>query len=318
MLSKKMAFSLMSLITILALAFVVPSAMAATFGADLIMTEDVSHQDGLQLESASGNLAIEVKYAKAIKLEAKHVFVTIYDSDGDLKSIPAIAAATAADTVVFAPIIAAQEITFTVPSTLLMTGGTRDVSKIVIKIAKDIAAADVTSTDKTEAKTFDVHVVGADTVGTSPDVLKIALVGEPFATVTTSEFQVHVLLSEDVKKDGLKAAGLDVGEATVKSVVKLASPLKGTLVQDAGLVGRPGQSPADPVLTGTTVFSALTTWRDGKLHLYLVTLTAKPPAKKMLPSRLTLSLGMRYRWLQKPKRCIRGLRMLISLLVGIY
>ena len=49
MLSKKMAFSLMSLITILALAFVVPSAMAATFGADLIMTEDVSHQGGLQL-----------------------------------------------------------------------------------------------------------------------------------------------------------------------------------------------------------------------------------------------------------------------------
>ena len=51
MLSKKMAFSLMSLITILALAFVVPSAMAATFGADLIMTSDVSHQDGLQIRN---------------------------------------------------------------------------------------------------------------------------------------------------------------------------------------------------------------------------------------------------------------------------
>ena len=77
--------------------------------------------------------------------------------------------------------------------------------------------------DKTEAKTFTVHIVGADTPGTSPDVLKIALVGEPFATVTTSEFQVHVLLSEDVK-GGLVAGLIEPAEATVKSVVKLASP----------------------------------------------------------------------------------------------
>ena len=88
MLSKKMAFSLMSLITILALAFVVPSAMAATFGADLIMTEDVSHQDGLQLgmPGDNGNLEIEVKYAKAIRLDtATNVFITIYDLDGNLE-----------------------------------------------------------------------------------------------------------------------------------------------------------------------------------------------------------------------------------------
>ena len=73
-----------------------------------------------------------------------------------------------------------------------------------------------------------------DTANTSPDVLKIALVGEPFATVTTSEFQVHVLLSEDVKKDGLKKDGLDVGDATVKSVTKLASPPTGMLLTDIG------------------------------------------------------------------------------------
>ena len=77
---------------------------------------------------------------------------------------------------------------------------------------------------------------GVLTTDTStPDVLKIALVGEPFATVTTSEFQVHVLLSEDVKKDGLKKDGLDVGDATVKSVTKLASPSDATLI---ALVGR--------------------------------------------------------------------------------
>ena len=51
MLSNKMTVSLMSLITIFALAFVAPAAMAATFGGDLITTSDVSHKDGeFQLE----------------------------------------------------------------------------------------------------------------------------------------------------------------------------------------------------------------------------------------------------------------------------
>ena len=51
MLSKKMTFSLMSLITLLAFAFVVPTALAANdIGSSLIMDDDVSHVDGLQLE----------------------------------------------------------------------------------------------------------------------------------------------------------------------------------------------------------------------------------------------------------------------------
>ena len=52
MLSKKMAFSLMGLITIFALAFVVPSAMAAEFTVSLgVGSEtDVSHADGDQIE----------------------------------------------------------------------------------------------------------------------------------------------------------------------------------------------------------------------------------------------------------------------------
>ena len=42
MLSKKMAFSLMSLITLLAFAFVVPSAMAAAFDVASITADDVN------------------------------------------------------------------------------------------------------------------------------------------------------------------------------------------------------------------------------------------------------------------------------------
>ena len=44
-----------------------------------------------------------------------------------------------------------------------------------------------------------------------PDVLKIARVGEPFVKVTSATFDIHVLLSEDVK-GGLVADLIDPGE----------------------------------------------------------------------------------------------------------
>ena len=50
MLSKKMAFSLMSLITIIALAFVAPTAMAGEFDVTLDVTEDVSAAADFQMK----------------------------------------------------------------------------------------------------------------------------------------------------------------------------------------------------------------------------------------------------------------------------
>ena len=96
---------------------------------------------------------------------------------------------------------------------------------------------------------WDINLLGGIPKG-GPDVLKIALVGEPFATITTATFQIHVLLSEE-PKDGFNKDLLEVTGATVSSVVKLASP---------------GSS---ATVNGTTVSAS---WRDNKLHLYLVTL----------------------------------------------
>ena len=81
-----------------------------------------------------------------------------------------------------------------------------------------------------------------------------------------------MLLSEDVKKDGLKAGGLDVGDATVKSVTKLASP---TDDMPIALIDRTTGTLAAAVNADT-----LDSWRDGKVHLYLVTLTTKGPGEK--------------------------------------
>ena len=52
MLSSKWTFSLTSLVIILVLAFVVPSAMAAEFGVSLSISDanDVSYEDGYQIE----------------------------------------------------------------------------------------------------------------------------------------------------------------------------------------------------------------------------------------------------------------------------
>ena len=124
-------------------------------------------------------------------------------------------------------------------------------------------------------KTFTVHVVDDGHRAGTPDVLKIALVGEPFTTVTTSEFQVHVLLSEDVK-GGLVAGLIEPAEATVKSVVKLASPATLPMI-----VSR----------TQTAMEASVATWRDGKLHLYLVTLTAKPPGEKAVTIKIKSFAG---------------------------
>ena len=91
MLSKKMAFSLMSLITLLALAFVAPAAMAAEFGVALDMTKDVSTADNLQLDHPGTALPLTVRFDRAVVLAATNIEVSGFDKDGIY--IPAVALA---------------------------------------------------------------------------------------------------------------------------------------------------------------------------------------------------------------------------------
>ena len=134
MLSKKMAFSLMSLITLFAFAFVVTPAMAAEFGVSLDMTGDVSTAGELQLMHPGTSLAVTVKFDQAVKLDAATVFVTTYDKKGKFVGLPVATGSPAAKTV------AAKAITLTIPVTAA-------VAKVNIRIAKGIPAADPISTD---------------------------------------------------------------------------------------------------------------------------------------------------------------------------
>ena len=245
MLSKRMAFSLMRLITIFAIAFVARSAMATEFGVSLLRVEDlnsaelrdVSHDGGIQVQRPQTSIRAVVKFDRAVILSETDISISGYDADGVY--IPRVAFA-ATDPITPTP--AATEITLNITTTA-------ETRKVTLKIAAGIASADPFNDDTSKELKVDIDILGEDPTP-RPDVLKIALVGEPFVTITTATFMIYVLLSEE-PKDGFTQDLLEVTGATVSSVVKLASP---------------GSS---ATVNGTTVSAS---WRDNKLHLYLVTL----------------------------------------------
>ena len=185
MLSKKMAFSLMSLITLLALAFVAPSAMAGEFGVSIDTTGDVSAAGDLQLVHPGTSLAVTVKFEQAVKLDPATVFITTYDKKGKLVSIP-VAVSNKGNTA--AKLIVAKKITLTMPVTAA-------VAKVNIRIAKGIKAADPISVDTSAELDINIFLVGTDAAG-GPRVYSIERVDNPLLPVTADIVQVIVTLSE--------------------------------------------------------------------------------------------------------------------------
>ena len=193
MLWNKMTVSL-SLITILALVFVAPFAMAGEFGVSLNMTGDVSSVGGLQLEHPGTSLVVTVRFDRAVVFAAGKAFVTTYDEDGDTLGFPAATST---------PATASQEITLTIPVTAA-------VAKVNIKIAKGIASADPINDDTSGEGNWDIYfvngfrspirplppspVVAAD--GVPPTVYSIERADNPLLPVTADTVQVIITLSE--------------------------------------------------------------------------------------------------------------------------
>ena len=191
---KKMAFSLMRLITIFALAFVVSSAMASEFNVTLDMTGDVSTAGGLQLVHPGTSLVVTVKFDRAVVFAASKAFVTTYDEDGDSLGFPAATSA---------PATASKEIALTIPVTAA-------VAKVNIKIAKGIASADPINADTSKEGNWDIYLVNglrspirplplsplvaADEV--PPTVYFIEIADNPLLPVTADTVQVIITLSE--------------------------------------------------------------------------------------------------------------------------
>ena len=185
MLSKKMAFSLMSLITIFALTLVAPSAMAGEFGVSLDVTGDVSSAADFQVPyPADDSLKVTVKFDQAVLFDAAKAFVTTYDKDGVLIGIPVATGAPAKT-------VASKEITLTIPVT-------DAVAKVNLRIAKGIASADPINADTSAALDINIFLVGDD--AGQPTVYSIRRVDNPLLPVTSATVQVIVTLSEQPKE----------------------------------------------------------------------------------------------------------------------
>ena len=203
MLSKKMAVSLTSLITILALAFGVMPAMAATFSVALDLKDDVSAVPGLQVVHPNVNdplateLVVTLKLGERAKLKGDDVFATSYDKDGDVLGFPTVKA-DPEDT---------ATIDAKVKLKIALGGKLEDRLKIAavgLKIAKEkITPADPLSEKKSVALNTAVMLLPYDDTD-GPMVYSIERVGVNFRQLKTpkinptdnEEVQVRVTLSE--------------------------------------------------------------------------------------------------------------------------
>ena len=234
MLSKKMAFSLTSLITIFALAFVAPSAMAGEFDVALDVTGDIGSADGLQVAHPGTSLVVTVKFDQAVKLDAATAFITTYDKDDKLVDIPVATGAPAKT-------VASKEIMLTIPVTMA-------VAKVNLKIAKGIASADPINADTSKALDVNIFLVGADAEA-GPTVYSIRRADNPLLPATAATLQVIVTLSEMPKE--LKKGNLSISDnATISKEPEALDPIPAGDDTTAGRIAEATLATAPPPTRG--------------------------------------------------------------------
>ena len=224
MLLKKTAFSLMSLITLLALAFVVPTAIAAddfdaTFS--VVRASAVSDHNAMYAQDIVVTLTFGAQVAGATTVAADMPVLTIFVEDK-----------FGSQTSVTAPTITKKDLntvragvqndnkafTFTIPA----ASTDADDVKVHLHVAKGVAEIVPTGSVKTSKEgKLTIDLVGPD--AEDPDVVSIALapgVIVPFAGYQGATIDVIITLSE--KPKAFTAADhLDVAEATAADPVAL-------------------------------------------------------------------------------------------------
>ena len=261
MLSNKMTFSLMSLITILAFAFVVTPAMAGEFGVSLDKTGDVSTATGdLELVHPGDGMKItlRVEFAREVILGANSVQIITIDKAGKLLSLQKFPAAaeTAANlgrTKSFMPVVEGAATT------------------VKLLIAKGIASADPFNADTSAKLEATIHLIGAD--DGPPTVYSISRAVDDdhaFAKVspkTDPTIEVRITLSELPK--AFTKDHISVTEADVTSVRQLlttsGTSLTDYLASDDAPDGLPRIRMKYDEDIPTTVTGPSTVFNEGKL-----------------------------------------------------
>ena len=234
MLSNKMTFSLMSLITILALAFMVPSAMAQDFGTSFSVM-DVSFAGDDQVElAAAGDVVVYIKFDSVVSLaDVDAAFGANASADGDGGGVIDIfnkfGALLDADTNTIA--VAARDldpgadtrndgknymITITIPAAQFSeTDANAHATSIRLFLAEGkVGDADPNSAKKNKkAGPYTVHLVGADPATTTPRPVGMQLDHNlliPASGFTGDSFDITVTLSEQPKENKFPKGLLDI------------------------------------------------------------------------------------------------------------
>ena len=284
MLSKKMAFSLTSLITILALAFMVSSAMAGPFEIKImgpttanyaVETDGSLDTDGpvpVMLTVMSGQPIADLVYTPGASPTATdNITVHAFNSDGF-----SVALSTTNVTVVDQPITAyamktPKQHQLLVTITPTEVGGAPDIARVIISIKGGIVSSDPTLAAADSKSKADVvrHTITLRTAPTAtelasiPKVVSIQRLRPGSQTVvaafqeekiTTDPFNVRIVLTGRPHKDDGEIRHLTVDDIDVEN---------GTA---SGLIvgipfARHGQGDAGAVLTGGAVAAADDTLR---------------------------------------------------------
>ena len=283
MLSNKWTFSLTSLVVMLSLCFVAPSAMAEfAISIGVADSVDVSYADGVQAERAA--ITLNIKADKVVQIAAAAATgddpqaaaraeptietldfeVIAYNSfGGTVAAAPDLGAVTAADPA------DGQNFTMVLGGTTVPSADVERVLILIPKHAVELAdpraelADDGTrnAAGKSDAASLEIHFVGAEPAdpNQNPTVISIERPGDVLLPVTAATFDVLITLSEEPRKDGFKKDHIDVSNATAADPVAL-DPVNQDLNNN-----------------GTIDAGTETAWtgRDGMHHRYVVTITPK-------------------------------------------
>ena len=243
MLSKKVAFSVMRLITMFILGFAVPSAMAE-FGVSMGIDQevDVSAEPGIQVMIGE-SVKVSVKFDKVViigtaapNFSANDIIVFGYNAFGGEEMAPTLTEPT-----VYNPSNSdGKNFTITIPAL------GNNVVRVQLYMPKHRVAS-VDGTGKSEAASIEIHYVGADEG--APQVYSIRRAsGSPFV-VTAETVRVIIHLSE-------KPAAFTKDHISVTNATH-----------------------ADPIALGSVpedeVEGMSSTGRDGKLYFYIVAIMPK-------------------------------------------
>ena len=231
MLSKKMAFSLMRLITIFVLPFVVPSAMAQDFNTTLSV-KDVSFADGNQVEG--GSVEVIVKFDKVVSINdiSDKISLLIYNKFGGI-----IGTETATDGVAGTVTVAhdnnAPHDGKTYSLSFSVAAGTNDndtPSRARLRVEEGIASAAPDDNERSQTADIEIYFVDPnptpDPILSDPMPVSIELANNllvPADGFTGGSFEIIVTLSEQPKEGKFTKDHLDVEKGTASDGVYLGS-----------------------------------------------------------------------------------------------